>query len=83
MVFHLGCAGRPLEQVHDDLERRLRRIDPRVLRHVLLEDVVLDRALELVDRDCPALGRRNVEAEQHRGGPLIVIEVETWSSGIP
>src|ERR1051325_2509721 len=36
------CVFRaPFEHVHDDLERRLDRIGPGVLGHVLLEDVVL------------------------------------------
>ncbi len=71
MVFHCGrVLRRPLEQVHDDLERGLGGIDPGVLRHVLLEDVVLDRPLEPVDRHPLLLGRRDVEAEQHRGGTV-------------
>ena len=79
-MFHFGvCSARPLEQVHDDLERGLRREDPGVLRHVLLEDVVLDRALQLVDRHALLLRRGDVEAEQdrrravdrHRGGDLV------------
>ncbi len=45
-------------------------IDPGVLRHVLLEDVVLDRPLEPVDRHALLLRRRDVEAEQHRGGAV-------------
>ena len=53
----------PLEQVDDDLERGLRREDPGVLRHVLLEDVVLDGALESVDGHALALGGGDVEAE--------------------
>ena len=41
-------------------------IDPRVLRHVFLEDVVLHRAAQLRDRHALPLRRGDVEAEQNR-----------------
>ena len=57
----------PLEHVDDDLERRLDRIHPRVLGHVLLENVVLHRAAELRDRDALLFGGGDVETEQNGG----------------
>ena len=41
-----------------------------MLRHVLLQNVILDRSLQLVDRHPLTLRRRDVEAEQHRGGTI-------------
>ncbi len=69
----------PLEQVHDQAQRGLDRITPRVLRHVLLEDVVLHGAAKQLARHSLLLGRRHVEAEQdhrrpvdgHRRGDLV------------
>ena len=58
--------GAPLEHVHDDFERGLDRIDPGMLGHVLLEDVVLHGAAQLGDRDALFLGCGDVEAEQNR-----------------
>jgi hypothetical protein len=60
----------PLEHVHDELQRRLRRVDPRVLRLVLLQDVVLDGAPQLVRRHALLLRRHDVEAEQDDGRPI-------------
>src|SRR6185437_5188565 len=57
--------GAPLEHVYDDFEGRLDGIDPCMLGHVLLEDVVLHRAAELADRDALLLGGGDVEAEQN------------------
>ena len=52
---HLALAER--EDVGDDAQRRLGRIDVGAARDVLLEDVVLDRARELPRRHPLALGR--------------------------
>jgi hypothetical protein len=77
-VFHSGaCVAPPLEQIDDEAQRRLDGIAPGVLRHVLLQNVVLHRAAQLRARDALALRRRHVKAEQDHGGPLIVIDVET------
>jgi hypothetical protein len=62
--------GSPFEQVDDDLKRRLRRIDPGVLRHVLLEDVVLDCAPEPIDGHALTLRGSDVETEENRGGTV-------------
>ena len=60
--------GAPLETVDDESQRRLDRIDPRVLGHVLLQDVVLDRSLKLRCIDALLLRRRDVETvEDDRG----------------
>jgi len=67
----------PLEHVDDDLERGLDGIHPRVLGHVLLENVVLHRPAELRDRDALLFGRGDVEANRMAGRALIVIDVET------
>ena len=47
-VRHLG--GAEAEDLGDQRETRLRRIDVRAARDVLLEDVVLNRAAQLVAR---------------------------------
>jgi len=54
-----------------------------MLGDVLLEDVVLDRAADLVEGHPLFFGDRQVHGEDHRRGALIVIEVVTLSSGIP
>ena len=46
--------GAPLEAVDDQSQRRLDREAPGVLRHVLLQDVVLNRAAQLVATTRPA-----------------------------
>ena len=62
----------------------LRRVDVGAAGDVLLEHVVLDRAGELVARRRPAPRRRaGTAAAAARPGALIVIEVETLSSGMP
>ncbi len=45
-------------------------IHPRVLRHVLFQDVVLDRAAQFARVDALLLGRRDVEAIQDDRGPV-------------
>jgi hypothetical protein len=55
----------PFEAVNDQAQRGLDREAPRVLRHVLLEDVVLDRAAELLRRDALPLRRRDVERPEN------------------
>ena len=71
MVFHLGvCSAAHSNRSTITLSAGSAGIDPGVLRHVLLQDVVLHRALQLLDRHALTLGRRDVEAEQHRGGAI-------------
>ena len=69
----------PLEAVDDEAQRGLDGKAPRVLRHVLLEDVILDRAAQLFGRHALLLGGGDVEAPQddrrpvdgHRGRHLV------------
>ena len=56
-----------LDHVGDQPHRRLDREAPLLLRDVLLEDVGLDRAGELVRADPLAFADHHVEGEQHRG----------------
>ena len=62
----LGIANRVDRQTH----RRARRIDVIAARRVLLEDVVLDRAAQLLGRNTLALARQFVEQQQDRGGRI-------------
>ncbi len=65
----LRHVGRGIgEDVRDDPHRPGRRVDVGVADHELLEDVVLDRAGELLGRHALLLGRDDVEGEdrQHR-----------------
>ena len=57
----------PLEHVDDDFERGLDRIDPGMLGHVFLEDVVLDRAAQFRDRDALLFGGRHIKAKEDGG----------------
>ena len=56
------------EDVGDDPHRRRRRVDVGVADHELFEDVVLDRARQLLGRHALLLGRDDVQREdrQHR-----------------
>ena len=54
------------EHVRDDPHRRLRRIDVRAARGVLLQQVVLDRAAEPSARDALLLGHQLVQQQQDR-----------------
>ena len=58
------------EDVADDPHRALGRVDVGVPDHELLEDVVLDRARQLVGRDPLLLGRDDVEREHGQHGPV-------------
>jgi hypothetical protein len=60
--------GAPGEHVHDQAERRLRRVDPGMLRLVLLQDVVLHGASQLRRTHSLPLGGDHVEAEEDDGG---------------
>ena len=62
---HLG--GAELDGVGDQPQRRLRRPDPGAAGGVLLEDVVLDGAGELLARHALPLGGGDVERQQDRG----------------
>jgi hypothetical protein len=59
-----------------------RRVDVGAAGDVLLEHVVLDRAGELVAADALLLRHQGVEQQQHGAGALMVIDVDTLSSGI-
>src|SRR6202035_5493225 len=61
---------RPLETVDDESERWLDGIDPRVLRHVLLKDVVLDSAAKLLRIDALLCRGGDVEAVENHGGAV-------------
>ena len=61
-------ARRPLHHVAEQAHRRVDREAPLLLGDVLLEDVGLDRAAELVGGDAALLGRDDVEREHHRRG---------------
>ena len=63
-VRHLRRAE--AEDLGDEREDRLGRIDVRAARDVLLEDVVLDRAAQLRARDAALLGDDDVHREQRR-----------------
>ncbi len=62
------CA--PFEHVDDDFEGRLDWIDPGVLGHVFLEDVVLHGAAQLRDRNALFLRGGDIEAEQNCRRPV-------------
>ena len=55
----------PLETIDDEAQRGLDREAPRVLRHVLLQNVVLNRAAQLVRRNALFLRRRDVERPEN------------------
>ena len=61
----LGAVG---EQVRRQAHRRPGRVDEVPARDVLLEDVVLDRAAQLLRRHALLLADELVEQQQHRGG---------------
>ena len=73
------CRRGVLDDVGDDPHARLGRIDVGVADHELLEDVVLDRPLELLLRDALLLGGDDVAREHgehravhgHRDGHLV------------
>ena len=72
------------EDVADDAQRGRRRVDVGAAGDVLLEQVVLDRAGQSRRDRRPAAGpRRCRSASRIAAVELIVIEVETWSSGMP
>ncbi len=58
------------EDVGDDAQRRLRRIDVGVAHHEFLEDVVLDRAGELFRRHALFLGGDDIEREHRQHGAV-------------
>ena len=74
----------PREDVRDDAQRVARRIDVGAARDVLLEDVVLNRARSAARAARPAAARRaTYSASRMIAVALIVIDVDTRSSGIP
>ena len=76
--------GGVLDDVGDDPHRRPGRVDIGVADHELLEDVVLDRARELVLRARPAPRRRRCSRRAPAStAPFIVIDTLILSSGMP
>eukprot|EP00968_Pinguiococcus_pyrenoidosus_P015893 scaffold1492_cov257-Pinguiococcus_pyrenoidosus.AAC.8 len=67
-VVERHVLGRESKDVLDDPHARLRRVDVRVAHHELLQDVVLDRAAELLQGDAALLGSHDVEGQhgEHR-----------------
>src|SRR6185312_8675584 len=57
--------GGPREIIDYETQRGLDGVNPRVLRHVLLEDVVLDSSAQFLDVHTLLLGGGNVEREQN------------------
>ena len=76
------CSRAIHDRVAHDTHRRPDRVDPLLLGHVLLEDVGLNRAGELVEVEAAVLGQRDVHREQdprgrvdrHRHGDLLEID---------
>jgi hypothetical protein len=58
------------EDVGDDAHRPLGRVDVGVAHHEFLEDVVLDRARELLGRDTLFLRRHDVERQHRQHGAI-------------
>ena len=56
-----------LEDVRHESHRGGRRIDPGAASHVFLEDVVLDRAGQLVARDSLPFGGDDIQRDERRG----------------
>ena len=69
------------EHVRHEAHRGPRRVDVGAPRDVLLQDVVLNRAAQLVARDALLLGDELVEQSRVAAVALMVIEVVTSSSG--
>ncbi len=67
-MFHCGTCS-VQNAIRSVMIRMLgsRRVDPLLLGDVLLEDVVLQRAAQLLERDALLLGHGEVHAEDHRG----------------
>ena len=61
-----NLARAELDHVGDDSQRRTRRANPFLLRDVLLEHVVLNRAADAIPRNSVALGHDQVHREQNR-----------------
>ena len=64
------AARREAEDVLDRAQRRRRRVDVRVPDHELLEDVVLDRAGELLRRHAGLLGGDDVHGQRRQHGAV-------------
>ena len=59
--------GAELKDVRDETHGRTRREDVRAASCVLFEDIVLDRALELIRRNTLLLSNSNVHSQQYGG----------------
>src|SRR6476646_4139138 len=59
--------GRPRKAIDNEPERWLDGINPRVLRHVFFQDVVLNRAAKLLQIDALLFCGSKVEAVQNDG----------------
>ena len=72
-----------LKDVRDDTHRRLRREDVRAAGSILFQDIVLDRAAQLVSRNALFLSNSDVHAEEngrrsvdrHRRGNLAKVDL--------
>ncbi len=71
--------GRVGKNIRDDPHAEFRSVDVRIADHVFLEDIVLDRTGELIQRHALLLGRHDVESHHrqhravhgHRNGHLV------------
>ena len=62
-----NVVGAERENIGDEPHRRLRRKDPRLLRDVFLENIVLYRPAHLVETSALLLARAQIEGEKYRG----------------
>ena len=62
--------ARVFENVGDDPNARLGRVDVRVANHELLEDIVLNRARQLLRLHALFFGRDNIEGHDRQHGPV-------------
>jgi hypothetical protein len=74
--------GAPHQHVADDPHVAADRADPLLLRDELLEHVVLQRAAQLLGADALLLGDATYSASSTAAGALMVIDVDTLSSGM-
>ena len=84
MVFHLGssCAA-PGENVGDDAHGGTHGVDVGAAGDVFLENVVLHGAGDSCEIGALFFGDGDVEARRIAAVELMVMEVETFSSGMP
>ena len=84
MVFHWGTSlVQILEDVGDQPHGGPGREDVGAPGGILLQDVVLHRAPQLVGGDPLLFRHRQVHGQEHGAGALMVMEVDTLSRGMP